>query len=121
MSRIFKLAHDIEDKLFLAMLELSREGEGAEFDLHAICRDLEISAGDDELMAFVSDNDGLRGKSGSTLSSLRFTLNAEGRRHARSLEEKLRPKTLIDKLNSFSRSDWIAIGAFLVSLIALFK
>lgn len=121
MSRTLSRAHDVEDKLFIAMLELRRKGAGPEFDLHTICSEHNIAAEDADLLSFVSDNEGLYGTSGSTLSSLRFTLSVEGQRHARKLEDKFKPKTVTDRLNSFSRSDWIAFGAFLVSIIALFK
>lgn len=114
-------ATDLEDRLFLAMLQLARNGAGPEFDLVAVCRDLGIEAGPQELIAFTSDNDGLRGSRHLTMSSIRFTMSAEGRRHARELEERFRPRTLRDRIGSVPRSDWIAIGALVVSLIALLK
>ena len=51
----------------------------------------------------------------------RFELNSEGVRKAKEYQELIRPKSLKDRFASVNRSDWIALGAFLVSLIALFK
>lgn len=121
MTRLFARAIDLEDKLFLAMLEQARRGAGSEFDLVALCASLGIHAEPSELIAFTSDNDGLRGSRSLTTKSIRFTMNAEGRRHARALEDSLRPKTLRDRLRAIPRSDWIALGALGISLIALFK
>jgi hypothetical protein len=121
MKRLFDLATDLEDQLFLAMLEMSRAGAGREFDLSAVCRDLGIEAEPTELIAFTSDNEALRGSRNLTMASIRFTLNAEGRRHALALEQRFRPKTLKDRVIAIPRSDWIALGALTISLIALLK
>ena len=111
----------LEDCLFIAMLDLSRKGAGPEFDLVAICEDLGIEATSRQLLAFTSDNDGWRGQRNNTLQSIRFTLSAEGRRHALALEEKRRPRSIKDRITSVTRSDWIALGALVVSAIALLK
>lgn len=121
MATAFDNATELEDRLFLAMIEMSRGGAGPEFDLVAVCRDRGIEAGPQELLAFTSDNDVLRGSRSNTMSSIRFTMNAEGRRHALDLEQRFRPKTLKDRIGSVPRSDWIAIGALAISLIALFR
>jgi hypothetical protein len=111
----------LEDEIFLAMLRLSRSGAGPQFDLITLCRELQISATPQQLLAFTSDNDGWRGLKDNTLNSIRFTMSAEGRRHALQLEEARRPRTFEDRLKAVTRSDWIALGAFIVSIIALFK
>jgi hypothetical protein len=112
---------ELEDGLFLAMLDLSRRGAGPEFDLVTINSERGFGASVEQLVSFTSDNDGLRGTRTTTHSSVRFTLNAEGKRHALQLEESRRPRTFKDRLLSFTRSDWIALGAFIVSVFALFK
>jgi hypothetical protein len=112
---------ELEDELFLLMLRLSRSGAGPEFDLISICRDCNVSATPKQLLAFTSDNDGWRGAKSNTTSSIRFTLNAEGKRHALALEADRKSLTFFDRIRSIHRSDWIALGAFMVSIIALFK
>ena len=111
----------LEDEIFLAMLRLSRSGAGPQFDLMTLCRDLNIPAEPQQLLAFTSDNDGWRGLKDNTHSSIRFTMSSEGRRHALQLEESRRARTVRDRIRSINRSDWIALGAFVVSVIALFK
>ncbi len=50
-----------------------------------------------------------------------FLINGAGVRAAEKVRENSKPKTLLARLNSIQRSEWVAIGALIVSCIALFK
>ncbi len=50
-----------------------------------------------------------------------FVINESGLARAYEVMELRRPKSIREKLLTVSRSDWIAIAAFVVSVIALFK
>ncbi len=57
----------------------------------------------------------------STHDGHTFVINGHGILMADKIRHNQRPKSIIDKIRSVPRSDWIALGAFVVSLIALFK
>ena len=50
-----------------------------------------------------------------------FLIDFRGVEFARRVKEQRRPKSMFEKLGQWSRSDWIALGAFIISLFALFK
>ena len=91
---------ELEDELFLAMLTHSRRGAGPEFDLPTLCEALGIGASKQQLLAFTSDNDGIFGSKNVTHQTIRFTLNADGRRHAKGLEEARRKPTIRERIKS---------------------
>ncbi|MEH6756594.1 MAG: hypothetical protein V7676_03680 [Parasphingorhabdus sp.] len=113
---------ELEDALFLSMLNKTRSKMGPEFDLIALCEELKIEATKSDLIAFTSDNEGFRGTKNNTLQSIGFTMNAEGRRHALALEKKTRPKNLSERLSEipFGKGFWeifkLALAAFLGGL-----
>ena len=113
--------NELEDALFLAMLNMSRANAGPEFDLVSLCDELRINADSMQLITFTADNEGLRGTRNNTVSKIRFTMNAEGLRHALELEQLRQPVTWRSRAMGIPRSDWIAIAAVLISLIAVFK
>lgn len=115
MKTAHELATELEDKLFLAMLDLSRAGAGPEFDLPTICNDLHIKADPMALIGFTSDNEGLRGSGNGTTRTIRFTMNAEGRRHALALEKSFRPKSFGEKIKAVG-PEWYAVVISLLSL-----
>jgi hypothetical protein len=50
-----------------------------------------------------------------------LALTAAGKAEASRLNKSRQPLSLMQRVKAFSRSDWIALGAFVVSVIALFK
>jgi hypothetical protein len=54
-------------------------------------------------------------------NSRAFLINGAGVIRAAQIREDRRSKSIWEKIKSVPRSDWIAIGAFIVSLIALLK
>lgn len=50
-----------------------------------------------------------------------FLINGAGLAHAHDVRTKLNTSPLMRFFSGFTRSDWIAIGAFAVSVIALIK
>ncbi len=67
----------------------------------------------ERLADFVDDESG----AGRTL----MRITDQGIAYADITIEHTREKTLPEKFKSITRSDWIALGAFVVSIIALFK
>ena len=61
------------------------------------------------------------GKDGRKVGRSDFFIEGAGLAEAEAFREKYRPKTLLERVLSMPRSDWIAIGAFIVSIIALLK
>jgi hypothetical protein len=51
----------------------------------------------------------------------RFLINGAGLEAATLVRRQLAPKSLGKRISEVPRSDWIAIGAFIVSLVALLK
>lgn len=115
MKTAHELATELEDKIFLAMLDLSRSNAGPEFDLQTLCNELQIDADPMSLIGFTSDNEGFRGSRNVTTTSIRFTMNAEGRRHALALEKSFRPKSFGEKVKAVG-PEWYAV---LISLLSL--
>lgn len=110
---------ELEEELFLAMLDLSRANVDAEFDLMAVCNQLDIDAERTDLIRFTSDNEGIRGTGNNTYQSIRFTMNAEGRRHALSIEKARTPKTIRDRVSEIPIGKGIWDIAMLVVAAAL--
>ena len=110
---------ELEDLLFIAMLELSRAGADPEFDLVTLCSERQIIATPTELLRFTSDNDVIRGSSSNTHANIRFTMNADGWRHALQIEKSRKPKLLLDPIRKlpFGKGLWdvvkIGLGALL--------
>ena len=50
-----------------------------------------------------------------------FFIDYRGVQLARQIQERRRPKSLIERARLVPRSDWIALGALVISVIALFK
>ena len=50
-----------------------------------------------------------------------FFIDYRGVQFARQIQERRRPKSLIERARLVPRSDWIALGALVISVIALFK
>ena len=61
------------------------------------------------------------GKDGRKVGRSDFFIEGAGLAEVEGFREKYRPKTLFEGLLSMPRSDWIAIGAFVVSVVALLK
>jgi hypothetical protein len=61
------------------------------------------------------------GKDWTTLKTRGFLIGGLGLEQAERIRESRRPKSLLERIRSVPRSDWIALGALLVSLIALFR
>ncbi|MBU1252800.1 MAG: hypothetical protein KKE69_00200 [Alphaproteobacteria bacterium] len=61
------------------------------------------------------------GKNWSTLGERAFMMNGGGASRAQHIRASRRKKSLREKVASVPRSDWVAIGALLVSALALFK
>jgi hypothetical protein len=61
------------------------------------------------------------GKDWQTMNARAFMVNGAGLARAQEIREERRPKTPVDYIKGFSRSDWIAFGALLISAIALLK
>ena len=57
----------------------------------------------------------------STLAVHRIRVTGPGFTRIDEIHEERRPRSIKDHVRSFTRSDWIAFGAFTVSVIALFK
>ena len=50
-----------------------------------------------------------------------FSIDFRGVEFARRVSEDRRPKSISEKLSQWNRSDWIAFGAFIISIVALVK
>jgi hypothetical protein len=61
------------------------------------------------------------GKADSDLEEHRFLINGGGLARAAEVRQTRKPVSFFDRVRSVPRSDWIAILAFVVSVIALFK
>ena len=61
------------------------------------------------------------GKDWGNLKQRAFMIDGPGLARAEALREQRRPKSVLERLGKVPRSDWIALGAFIVSLVALFK
>jgi hypothetical protein len=65
--------------------------------------------------------DGLGSSRNNGESDQEFFINSDGLIRAKEIEKSKAPKSFFDKVRDIPRSDWISIGAFLVSIIALFN
>jgi len=54
-------------------------------------------------------------------AAMLLALTAAGKAEASRLDKSREPLSLMEHIKAFSRSDWIALGAAAVSLVALFK
>ena len=61
------------------------------------------------------------GRDVSTLKERKFLINGAGLARAAEVREARKPESVSSKIKRIPRSDWIAIGALVVSLIAVFK
>ncbi len=118
MTKALLHADELEDRLFLAMLDLSRQGAGPEFDLQEVCRVKGIDATPQALLRFTVDNDVLRGSRNVGLKHIRFTMNADGRRHALELE-KQKTRTWRDRVGGMSRGEWIGLAGVLATIAGI--
>jgi len=110
---------ELENRLFREMLNLGRQGGGPEFDLVAVSKWADMSPRPQQLIAFVKDNEGRFGSGNITMQAIRFTLNAEGRRHAIELEKAERVAAPVRWLTSDTAQKLMNVGNFAVAALAL--
>ena len=97
-----------------------RDGVGA-VDLNAACENAGIDPDENRIGAFINEERGVLGEGAGVLDIYSFELNSTGREKAEQIAASRKPKSFGQRLKSVPRSDWIALGAFFVSLVALFK
>jgi len=107
------------DTLLVRVLESEEATGNPEVDLKSLCLKFELLADDKWLSRFLKEQATFG--QGATSGGYSFALDLNGRYLANNIREKRASKTLLGRLKSVSRSDWIALGAFIISLIALFK
>ncbi|MFW2852601.1 hypothetical protein ACM61V_11830 [Sphingomonas sp. TX0543] len=74
------------------------------------------------VQAIIGDLEGRGyGKDRDIQNSRVFLINGKGLARVAEIREERRPRNILDYLRGFSRSDWIALAAFVVSVIALIK
>tara|TARA_B100000929_G_C15308145_1_gene352821 strand:+ start:242 stop:589 length:348 start_codon:yes stop_codon:yes gene_type:complete len=109
---------DIRNDVIKAIGSFAREGGTSINDLERFMQEHKISCPPG--WADKIGHDLAKSDLGNAYFSDRVTFNPSGAIIATA--DELRAKeTLVGKLQSINRSDWIALGAFFVSIFALFK
>ncbi len=116
---------EFEERLIVCLYEDEQEGALNGSSLRELCERNDLPLLSDYQVRFVNENqtggDVIGEGSGFSPDHLCFALNGKGREKALELIHHQKSKTLAGKIINVERSDWIALGAFGVSLIALFK
>lgn len=109
---------DFEKRLFVALLKLQEEGETESVDLQNVCSQNGLPKNENWLVKFLNENNKFGSGNGFT-DIVYFSLNREGRIHAEAIRAEVQSKTMKGRLASITRSDWIAFGALVVSVLGV--
>lgn len=109
------------DKLLLGILRNEDNGIRNGSDLELVCKANNLPFDDSWLTKFINESNNHLGSGAGWDRTYSFELNAQGRARAELIRQDIESRTLRGRFKSISRSDWIALGAFVVSLFALFK
>ena len=110
------------ENLLVAMADEQEPPSWGELDLFELCERKRIRAQETWLHLVGRDLEELGyGRDRSTMKNRRFLINGAGIAAATEIRRARRPKSIRERVAEFTRSDWIALGAFVVSLVALFK
>jgi hypothetical protein len=113
---------DFREEVLIAIADEQEPPGLGEVDLFDLCRRRQIPFQETWVHLLPRDLEDLGyGSDHSTMSARRFLINGAGLAAAAEAREVRRPKSAWDKVRSVPRSDWIALGAFIVSVIALLK
>jgi len=107
------------EELFVGIFELEEATGSTGSDLEKDCAAKGISANEDWLIRFINENKEFG--SGTAIAGYFFDLNRAGRDHVTEIKQRRASRTFRGRLKSIQRSDWIAFGALIVSIFALFK
>jgi hypothetical protein len=83
------------------------------------CLEFELLANENWLSRFLKEQ--AKFGQGSTAGGYSFSLDSNVLYLANSIREKRMSKTFLGRIRLIIRSDWLAPGAFIISLAALFK
>jgi hypothetical protein len=110
------------DDLLLAIAAVQTEQPGEAVDITALCRTQFPDAHSEwvETAARQLASQGY-GKDFSTKTNQYFLVEGRGWLRVEEIRNSRKPKRILDHIKDISRRYWIAIGALLVALIALFK
>ncbi|CAA9510844.1 MAG: hypothetical protein AVDCRST_MAG62-515 [uncultured Sphingomonas sp.] len=111
---------DFSDAIMVGILNDEERSSGDQSDLMQVCRREGIPAREDWIVRFINESRAL-GSGLAVGEHYSASLNANGRSYAGQLRLARQPKSIGQRLRDVPRSDWIALGALIVSLVALFR
>ena len=112
---------EFQERLLIGLLEDEEKRGEHGSDMLQVCVDNNLPLNEDWLVRFINENR-IRGSGTVIEDYYGFSLNVNGLSAAQKYRTDRAPKTLWQKIKSIPRSDWIATGALLISLItAIFK
>jgi hypothetical protein len=107
------------DTLLIKALEREEATGKPEVDPKGRCLEFELLANENWLSRFLKEQ--AKFGQGSTAGVYSFSLDSNVLYLANSIREKRMSKTFLGRIRLIIRSDWLAPGAFIISLAALFK
>jgi hypothetical protein len=112
---------DFENRLFIGLYHDEQNGANLGSKLADVCKTEGLPIEEHYQQRFVDQNQEFGDSSGFSGGHLCFALNDLGRNRAKQLISQNESRTLKGRIKSVNRSDWIAVGAFIVSIIGLFN